>query len=81
MKAPLESQNNVIRFKDILLELHRGATPSTLFEQFHEIISSASMEEYEEIKKQMIAEGVPRNQAVKWQKRHELNKGEIADAN
>lgn len=81
MKASIDSGKNVIRFKEILLELHRGAEPSALFEQFHEVISNASNEEYEEIKHQMIVEGVPQNQALKWQERHTNKKGEIADAN
>ena len=63
------SSGNVTRFKEILLELHRGAAPSTMFEQFHDVITSATAEEYEEITQQMIREGISGKQAKKWRKR------------
>ena len=68
MNKAIESASNVSRFKEILLALHRGARPASVFEQFHEIISSASDEEYEEINREMIAEGISRKQAKKWRK-------------
>ena len=69
-----ETKDNVIRFKEILLELHRGARPTSLYDQFHDIIASASQKEGEEIKNQMIIEGVPKRHAKKWSRTHLLRR-------
>jgi DUF438 domain-containing protein len=62
--------DNVVRFKEILLALHRGERPKSLFDQFHDIIASATPEESDEIKKQMLIEGVPKRRANRWSRIH-----------
>lgn len=66
MTADPVGTKNIIRFKEILLELHRGAEPAALFDQFHEIINSANQQEADEIQRQLIIEGVPTQQVKKW---------------
>jgi DUF438 domain-containing protein len=70
MNRKNQAVDNIIRFKDILLELHRGADPSTLYDRFHEVITHATADECEEIKQQMLIEGVPRKRTRKWSKHH-----------
>ena len=65
-----QATDNITRFKDILLELHRGADPSALYDRFHDVIAHASAEECEEIKQQMLIEGVPRRRTRKWSRHH-----------
>ncbi|MBN2530271.1 MAG: DUF438 domain-containing protein [Deltaproteobacteria bacterium] len=77
MNKVIENRSNVTRFKEILLELHRGKEPSSLFDQFHDVISSADATECEEIKQQMVIEGVPRKRAKKWT-RHQLFHRELS---
>ncbi|MBN2715740.1 MAG: DUF438 domain-containing protein [Deltaproteobacteria bacterium] len=81
MNKTTESENNVIRFKEILLALHRGAEPASVFDQFHEVITSASEEEYEQIKKEMIVEGVPGKRAKKWYKNIARNRHSALPSN
>lgn len=70
MNTITEKKDNVVRFKEILLALHRGARPMSLFDQFHDIIANATPEESAEIKKQMLIEGVPKRRAARWSRVH-----------
>jgi DUF438 domain-containing protein len=70
MSKMTQKTDNVIRFKEVLLALHRGARPKSLFDQFHDIIVNATPDESEEIKKQMLIEGVPKGRAKRWSRTH-----------
>lgn len=70
----IENRDNVSRFKEILLELHRGAKPFALFDEFHDIIANADFSECEEIRKQLVIEGVPKKRAIKWSRSRLLSK-------
>ncbi|MBN2340962.1 MAG: DUF438 domain-containing protein [Deltaproteobacteria bacterium] len=70
MNELIKRENNVSRFKEILLELHRGVAPDKLYDRFHDVISAANVEECKEIQKQLIIEGVPKRRAKNWGKTH-----------